>query len=137
MTIEKFINKYNIIGLLIEKRKKYEIEPSLGIISGSLLNEWSNSEFKDIRLDKEKQETDWEKDNKKKNRDDFKWPLDQMKNAVDRFMRVVRGKGKKKPPDTVGEALDIFYNNVIMQNNKPDKPGPKAIEKLATYEKKD
>ncbi len=59
-----------------------------------------------------------------------------MKNAVDRFMRVVRGKGKKKV-NTVGEALDMFYNDVIIQNNKPGKPGPLAIERLATYEKKD
>ena len=136
LTIEKFIDEYDIIGLLMEKRKKYDKEPSLGIIVGSLLNEWSNSEFKEIRLDKQKQETDWEKDYKKKYRDGLIWPLVQMKNAVDRFMRVVRRKGKKKV-NTVGEALDVFYKEVIMQNNKPDAPGPKAIERLATYEKKD
>lgn len=133
LTIEKFIQEYKIIDLLVKKREEYAKKPSLGVIIGSLINEWSNSKFKEIRLDKKKQETDWEKNYKKKYRDDFKWPLVQFKYAIDRFMQVIW----VKKPKTVGEALDVFYKEVIMQNNKPGKPGPQAIAKLATYEKKD
>ena len=133
LTIEKFIQEYKIIDLLVKKREEYAKKPSLGVIIGSLINEWSNSKFKEIRLDKKKQETDWEKNYKKKYRDDFKWPLVQFKYAIDRFMQVIW----VKKPKTVGEALDVFYKEVIMHNNKPGKPGPQAIAKLATYEKKD